>query len=107
MLQDSSVGERTITESFADNSGTELAYLTYWALAETRRKEGVDRAYGGPELLRCDVFPSLWRRRREAAREFGVPVSQSSLQSALNEHGTVRGGLFVRAGDTDAPAETM
>ncbi|XP_037275535.2 endothelin-converting enzyme homolog [Rhipicephalus microplus] len=41
MLQDSSVGERTITESFADNSGTELAYLTYWALAETRRKEGV------------------------------------------------------------------
>ncbi|XP_037501130.2 neprilysin-1 [Rhipicephalus sanguineus] len=41
MLQDSSVGERTITESFADNAGTELAYLTYWALAETRRKEGV------------------------------------------------------------------
>ncbi|KAL1484101.1 hypothetical protein MTO96_000248 [Rhipicephalus appendiculatus] len=41
LLQDSSIGERTITESFADNSGTELAYLTYWALAESRRKEGV------------------------------------------------------------------
>ncbi|XP_050036635.3 endothelin-converting enzyme homolog [Dermacentor andersoni] len=41
MSQDLFVGERTITESFADNSGTELAYLTYAALAEARRKDGV------------------------------------------------------------------